>query len=55
MRNDGKQLNYPVSIVTDYDVRPEENWSFDKTKEREKLDSIERKLNREGCGIISLL
>ena len=54
MRNDGKQLNYPVSIVTDYDVRPEENWSFDKTKEREKLESIERKLNREGCSNISL-
>lgn len=54
MRSDGKQLNYPVSIVTDYDVRPNEDWSFDKTKEGEKLQSIEGKLNRNGCGNIGL-
>lgn len=54
MRNDGKRLNYPVSIVTDYDVRPEEDWSFDETKERAKLQSIEGKLNRGGCDNVSL-
>lgn len=54
MRNDGKELNYPVSIVTDYDVRPEEDWTFDETKEREKQQSIERKLNSGGCNNIRL-
>ena len=54
MRSDGKQLNYPVSIVTDYDVRPKEDWSFDETKERAKLQSIEGKLNRGGCDNVSL-
>lgn len=54
MRQDGKQLNYPVSIVTDYDVRPEEDWSFDEKKESAKLESIESKLNSEGCSNIRL-
>ena len=54
MRNDGKKLNYPVSIVTDYDVRPEDDWSFDETKERTKKQNIEGKLNRDGCDNVSL-
>ena len=47
MRNDEKILNYPVSIVTDYDVRPKEDWSFDAEEERAKLESIIRTLNAD--------
>lgn len=45
MRKDGKTLNYPVSIVTDYDVRPKEDWTFDKVEEKNKLDAINGKLD----------
>lgn len=45
MRKDGKSLNYPVSIVTDYDVRPKDDWTFDKAEEKDKLDAINVKLD----------
>ncbi len=45
MRKDGKALNYPVSIVTDYDVRPKDDWTFDKAEEKNKLDAINGKLD----------
>lgn len=45
MRKDGKALNYPVSIVTDYDVRPKDDWTFDKADEESKLDAINGKLD----------
>lgn len=45
MRKDGKSLNYPVSIVTDYDVRPKDDWTFDKAIEKDKLDAINVKLD----------
>lgn len=49
MRNDGKTLNYPVSIVTDYDVRPKEDWTFDADDEQKKFDSITMKLDNADC------
>lgn len=45
MRKDGKTLNYPVSIVTDYDVRPKDDWTFDEAEEKNKLDAINGKLD----------
>lgn len=54
MRNDGKTLDYPVAVVTDYDVKPEEDWSFDPKKESEKLVSIKEKLEADGCDNIGL-
>ena len=45
MRKDGKALKYPVSIITDYDVRPKDDWTFDKTEEKNKLDAINGKLD----------
>lgn len=46
MRNDGKNLKYPVSIITDFDVRPREDWSFDKDNEAERLKNITDKLEK---------
>lgn len=37
MRKDGKTLNYPVSIVTDYDVRPKDDWTFDDVEEKKRV------------------
>lgn len=45
MRKDGKTLNYPVSIVTDYDVRPKDDWTFDDVEEKNKLNDINAKLD----------
>lgn len=45
MRKDGKILNYPVSIVTDYDVRPNNDWTFNKAAEKDRLDAINGKLD----------
>lgn len=45
MRKDGKTLNYPVSIVTDYDVRPKDDWTFDDVEEKNKLNGINAKLD----------
>lgn len=45
MRKDGKILNYPVSIVTDYDVRPKDDWFFDDVKEKKRLNGINAKLD----------
>lgn len=47
MRNDGKFLNYPVAIVTDTDVRPNDDWSFDNKKEKKKRKEIMTNLDRE--------
>ncbi len=44
MRNDGKQLNYPVAVVTDADVRPDDNGEFNEEKENQKIESITKKL-----------
>lgn len=35
-------------------MRPEDDWSFDETKERTKKQNIEGKLNRDGCDNVSL-
>lgn len=45
MRTDSKILKYPVAIVTDYDVRPKEDWTFDNTEEEEKKQKIENILD----------
>lgn len=45
MRNDGKTLDYPVSIVTDYDVLPRANWTFDEDEEARRLRRIMEKLD----------
>lgn len=44
MRNDGKQLNYPVAIVTDTDVRPDKYGNFDAGEEKERSKSIKEKI-----------
>ena len=54
MRNDGKDLNYPVSIVTDYDVRPKEDWTFDKDEEAARLKRITEKLDNHDCPNVQL-
>lgn len=54
MRNDGKTFNYPVAIVTDYDVRPNADWTFDADEERNKLNSITEKLDHTGCPNVKL-
>lgn len=54
MRNDGKALDYPVSIVTDYDVRPKDDWTFDNTEETTKLRRITEKLNNQDCPNVQL-
>lgn len=36
LRNDDKKMNIPVSIVTDLDIRPDDDGVFDETKESEK-------------------
>lgn len=54
MRNDGKTFNYPVAIVTDYDVRPNADWTFDAAEERNKLNSITDKLDHTGCPNVKL-
>lgn len=40
LRNDDKELDIPVSVVTDLDIRPNENAEFDIIKEDEKRASI---------------
>ncbi len=44
MRDDDKQLNYPVAIVTDTDVRPDDSGNFDATKETQKKEEIINKV-----------
>lgn len=41
LRKDDKKMNIPVSIITDLDIRPDENGIFDGTKESEKRNNIE--------------
>ena len=41
LRKDGKKMNIPVSVVTDLDVRPDENGIFDTIVESTKRTSIE--------------
>ena len=41
LRKDEKKMNIPVSIITDLDIRPDENGVFDGTKESEKKDHLE--------------
>jgi len=43
LRNDGKELNIPVSVVTDLDIRPKDDGIFDDEKEATKRDSIQKK------------
>ena len=54
MRKDGKSLNYPVSIVTDYDVRPKEDWTFDSVEESNKLNAINERLDNADCTNVQL-
>lgn len=54
MRNDGKILNYPVSIVTDYDVTPKVDWTFDNNEERKKFNTVTAKLNNKDCPNVKL-
>lgn len=42
LRKDGKKMNIPVSVITDLDVRPDENGVFNPSKESEKRDKIEQ-------------
>lgn len=41
MRNDGKKLNSPVVIVTDVDVKPENDWTFDANKLEKRKHALE--------------
>jgi len=45
LRKDDKQMNIPVSIVTDLDIRPDENGAFNDTNESEKRTSLENYFN----------
>ena len=54
MRKDGKTLNYPVSIVTDYDVRPKDDWTFDDVEEKKKLNGINAKLDSNNSPNVKL-
>jgi len=40
LRNDGKELNIPVSVVTDLDIRPKDDGTFETEKENNKRDEI---------------
>ena len=40
LRNDDKELNIPVSVVTDLDVRPKDDGTFTEADETAKKDSI---------------
>jgi putative ATP-dependent endonuclease of OLD family len=40
LRNDGKELNIPVSVVTDLDVRPRDNGTFEEEKENQRRQCI---------------
>jgi putative ATP-dependent endonuclease of OLD family len=44
MRNDGKALDYPVSIVTDMDIRPNDG-VIDEEKENDKLEQLKNDLD----------
>jgi putative ATP-dependent endonuclease of OLD family len=44
MRNDDKVLDYPVSIVTDMDLRPNDG-VFDAVEEKERVEQLEKKLD----------
>ncbi len=41
LRNDGKKLGIPVSVVTDLDVKPKGDGTFDETKETSKRADLE--------------
>lgn len=45
LRKDDKQMNIPVSIITDLDIRPDDDGNFNDTKESEKRKSLEEKFN----------
>lgn len=47
MRNDNKKLDYPVAIVTDLDIRPNSDWTFDVNKEKNKQQSIKNYVDNE--------
>ncbi len=47
MRNDGKTIDYPVSIVTDFDVKPDDKFIFNQDEEKERLTNIKNSLS---CG-----
>jgi putative ATP-dependent endonuclease of the OLD family len=42
IRNDEKKMNIPVSVITDLDVRPDEEGNFDLEKEADKRKRIEK-------------
>lgn len=42
LRKDNSKMNIPVSVVTDLDVKPDENGNFDTEKELEKNDKIKK-------------
>ena len=44
MPNDGTEMDYPVAIVTDLDVRPDEQFRFDHAQEYAKKQSKESEL-----------
>ena len=54
MRKDGKTLNYPVSVVTDYDVRPKDDWTFDDVEEKKKFNGINAKLDSNNSPNVKL-
>ena len=44
LRNDEKVLNVPVAVVTDLDIRPKDNGTFNKHDQQIKKDKIENSL-----------
>jgi putative ATP-dependent endonuclease of OLD family len=40
LRKDDKQMNIPVSVITDLDIRPDEDGNFNNTEEIEKIKNI---------------
>ena len=54
MRSDDKTLDYPVSIVTDFDVKPKANWTFDNEEETKTFNSIKERLDNDACPNVQL-
>lgn len=40
LRKDGKKINIPISVVTDLDIRPKDDGSFDENEEKKKQAGI---------------
>ncbi|QKG80479.1 ATP-dependent nuclease [Tenuifilum thalassicum] len=55
LRNDGKELNIPVSVVTDLDVRPIDNGTFEEEKENQRRQCIKESFEAFNDTTVKLL